>query len=98
MHLQVNVTERTADSRQQIPNWPGGPCSISELDLIIKRAVSAWWHIEESLRACNSFARELALFRRQHLPDPPDAIDHGVVEVECRIARAGEHIVAGIAA
>ena len=98
MHLQVHVTERTANSRQQVPNRLGGSRSIPKLDLIIERAVSTGRHIEESLCSGDGFARELALVRREHLPDPPDTIDHGVVEVECRIARAGEHIVAGIAA
>jgi hypothetical protein len=32
------------------------------------------------------------------LPNPPDTIDHTVVEVECRVARAGEYVVAGVAA
>jgi len=36
--------------------------------------------------------------RRQHLPDPPHAVDVGVVEVEGGIARAGEYVVTRIAA
>ena len=98
MHLQVNVAERTLHSRKQIANRPSRSSSISELDLIIERAISARWHVEESLRAGDGVARELALLRRQHLPNPPDAIDHAVVKVECRVAGAGEHIIAGIAA
>jgi hypothetical protein len=98
VHLQVYVTERPTDCRQQIANRPSRSRSISELNLIVERAVRAWWHVEESLRAGNGFARELTLVRRQHLPDPPDTIDHGVVKVERRVARAGEYIVAGIAA
>lgn len=96
MYLQVYVTERTANSRQQIANRPSRSRSKPELDLIIERAIGAGWHIQESLRTGNSFARELALIRGQHLPDPPDAIDHSVVKVEGRVARAGEYIVAGI--
>ena len=98
MYLQVNITERTTDSRQQIANRPGRSCSISKLDLVIERAVSTGRHVEEGLRAGNGFACKLTLVRRQHLPDPPDAIDHGVVKVKCGISRASEHIVAGIAA
>ena len=98
MRLHVYVTERTADSRQQIANRPGGSSSISELNLIIEGAVSARWRVEESLRSGDSVARVLALVRRQHLPDPPDAVDHTVVEVECWVAWAGVHIVARIAA
>ena len=98
MHLQVNITEWTLHSRQQIANRPSRSSSISKLNLIIERAVRAGWHVKESLRAGDGFARELALVRRQHLPDPPDAVDHAVVKVECRVAGAGEHVVAGVAA
>jgi hypothetical protein len=38
----------------------------------------------------------LTLVRGQHLPDPPHAIDVGVVKVESRIARAGKDIVARV--
>ena len=98
MHLQVNITEWTLHSRQQIANRPSRSSSITELDLIIKRAVRARRLVKESLRSSDGFARELALVRRQHLPDPPDAVDHAVVKVECRVAGASEHVVAGIAA
>jgi hypothetical protein len=97
MHLQVHIAERTTDSRQQITNWPGGPCSISELDLIIERAVRTWWRVQESLCSGDGFACELAFVRRQHLPDPPDTIDHAVVQIKYWVARTGEHVVAGIA-
>jgi hypothetical protein len=60
-HLQVNITERTTNSRQQIANRPGGSRSIPELDLIVERAVRAWWHIEESPCPGDTFVRELAL-------------------------------------
>lgn len=97
MRLQVNIAERTLHSRQQIANRPSRTSSISKLNLIIERAVRTGWHVKESLRPGDSFARELALVRRQHLPDPPDAVNHAVVKVKCRVAGAGEHIVAGIA-
>lgn len=98
MRLQVNIAERTLHSRQQIANRPSRTSSISKLNLIIERAVRTGWHVKESLRPGNSFVRELALVRRQHLPDPPDAVDHAVVKVKSRVTGAGEHIVAGIAA
>lgn len=95
--LQVNIAERTLHSRNQVTNRPSRSSSITELDLIIKRAVRAGRLVKESLRSGDGFARELALVRRQHLPDPPDAVDHAVVKVECRVAGASEHVVAGIA-
>ena len=98
MRLQVNIAERTLHSRQQIANRPSRSSSIAKLNLIIERAVRAGWHVKESLRPGDSFARELALVRRQHLPDPPDAVNHAVVKVKCRVAGAGEHVVAGVAA
>jgi hypothetical protein len=40
----------------------------------------------------------LALDRRQHLPNPPHAVEVGVVQVEGGITRAGEDVVAWVAA
>lgn len=56
MYLQVNIAERTLHGRQQIPNRPGRSGSISELDLIIERAVSTGWHVKESPRSGDGFA------------------------------------------
>jgi hypothetical protein len=48
------------------------------------------------LRSSNGFVGGLTLARGQHLPDPPHAINVGVVKVESRIARAGKDIVARV--
>jgi hypothetical protein len=47
-------------------------------------------------RSSNGSVGELTLVRRQHLPDPPHAINIGVVKVESRVTRAGEDVVAWI--
>jgi len=96
-HLQVHIAERTADSRQQVANRSGGSRSISELDLIIECTVCTWWLVQESLRSGDGIARELALVWREHLPDPPHTIDHTMMQIEHRVARAGKYIVTGIA-
>ena len=92
-HLQVYVTERPPHRRQQIPDrlwWARG---IPELDLIVQRTVRTRWVVQESLRSSNGFVSGLTLLRGQHLPDPPHAINVGMVKVESRIARAGKDIV-----
>jgi hypothetical protein len=95
---KVHVTERAANSRQQISNWPRRPRSVSKLNQIFECAVRAWRVVEEGLCTSNRFARELSFIWRQHLPDPPDTINHGVVKVESWVTRAGEDVVAWITA
>ena len=94
---QVNVTKRPSHRRHQIPDLSRRASSIPKLDLIIESAIRTRRVVQESPRSSDGVVGELALARRQLLPNPPHAVDVGVMEVESRVARAGEDVVPRIA-
>ena len=95
---QVNITKRPSHRRHQIPDLSRRASSIPKLDLIIESAIRTRRVVQESPRSSDGVVGELALARRQLLPNPPHAVDVGVVQVEGGITRAGEDVVAWVAA
>lgn len=94
--LQVYVTERTMNSAQQIANFGRSSTSVEEVDIVVQGGVGAGRRVEEGVRAGDGGVAEDALFGVKHLPDPPDTIEHGMVQVEGGISGRGEDVTAWV--
>ena len=83
MQSQIDVAERSCGRAHEVTHGDGRPGSIAQVNRRVERRVSGWRDVKESVSA-----RDLvgALGRVQHLPDPPGAVNHPVVEVEHGIA------------
>lgn len=96
-YLKVHITKRPSHRAHQILNLPLLRSHITKLNHILQRTVRTRRVVQERPCARNSVISELALVRRQFLPNPPHAVDVGVVQVESRVARGCEDVVTGVA-
>lgn len=94
--LQVDVAERTRQGAHQVLDL-AGLASPAKVDIVLKGGGVAGRDVEEGICAHEGRLAVLALLGVQHLPDPPHAVDHGVMQVECRVTGGGEDIVTGVA-
>lgn len=97
MHLQVDVAERTIEGAHEVLDLLL-LASPAVLDVVVKGGVGTGGDVQEGVCAHQRKVAVHALGGAQHLPDPPDTVDHGVVKVEGRVAGRGVDITAGVAA
>jgi len=100
-HLQINIAKRSCNRAHQIPH-PLAPSPrlarrIAHLNRGIERGIGRRRHVQESTGASNALCAE-ALGDVEVLPDPPDAVDLRVVEVEGWVAGGDEEVAAWVAA
>jgi hypothetical protein len=87
--LQVNVAKRIIiNSAQQISNRPRLHIQEIRRNHIIQRSRTARRFIVE----CDRTSNRTSLVQVQSLPEPVDAVDHGVVHEEHGIIGAAEEI------
>lgn len=92
--LQIDVAEWRIPKRvQQILDRPSRRVGLAHVDGIVQAGVAARRVVEQRNGAGNG----LGLVEVQSLPDPPDAVEHGVVKPEDGVHGRGEE-VAGVAA
>lgn len=95
--LQVDIAEWSGKCAHQILDLSlrSNPTNI---DIVIKCSLSTGRHVEESVCALHGILAVNTLLGVKHLPDPPDTVNHGVVQVESRITGRSEDISTGITA
>ena len=83
MQSQVDVAERPLGRAHEVTHGDSRAGGIAQVNRRVERRVSGWRDVKESVGA-----RYLvyAVGRVQHLPDPPGAVNHPVMEVEHGIA------------
>lgn len=95
---KVHVAERTLGRAQEVPDLERGATGVAQVDDIVDGRIRTWGLVHEGASAGNSSRALGALAGVEDLPHPPDAVDHGVVQVEGRITRGGEEVAAGVTA
>lgn len=95
MHLQVDVAERTIEGAHKVLNLLL-LTSPAVLDVVVEGGVGTGGNVQEGVGTHQRKVAVHALGGAQHLPDPPDTVDHGVVKVEDRLAGRGVDITAGV--
>lgn len=88
-HLNVNVAEITTLATHCIHQLSKNSrlARKAQVDFILKRALSVATSADSAANSGESGVEVL------ELPDPPDAVNHGVVEVEDRVAGGGEDVL-----
>ena len=95
--LEVDVTERSCSGAQQVLDLKWRASGKANVDEVVDGGVGAGRVVQERPGAGDRRGPLGAVLGRQKLPNPPDAVDHGVVEVEGRVAGGHEEVAAGIA-
>ena len=96
LHSQVDIAERTINSAHSIPHSLGRDgARVAHIKHIIKGNSARRGLVEQGAGTRDGVE---AVEGVQVLPDPPDAINHGVVQVEGWVAGRNHEVAAGITA
>lgn len=93
----VDIAQRPRRRFHQIRHDYGRASSVANVNRGAKRGVGGRGRVEKGACAGDAGLAD-ACGAVELLPDPPDAVDHAVVEVEEGIAGGGEEIATGVSA
>lgn len=95
--LQVNITERPIRSTHNIFHTQSSFPSIPQVKRRLQRGIRTRRRVQKRARSSNPISAKRSL-RVQVLPDPPNAVDHRMVQIEGRVAGRDVEVSPWIAA
>lgn len=97
-HSLINVAERAPRRTHQLPQLPRRSRRIPIVDIVLQRRIGAGRLVQERPGPAEGRIRPDPRGRVLHLPEPPRAVNHAVVQVEGRVAGRREDVVGRVAA